>query len=228
MERQRHMQLYPHWNARDNYRYGAKKKKRKRDKSDDPAASMKKCRARYGLDQQNLWCKPCRRKKKCIRVQMYLAGKSEQEIEATTFDEEGEAVPPLNSGLNSARGPGSRTGPGLTASHSCSSHGSDGDDSTAGSPASQETASEHSLTSPATPGGPLSIPSLGSPASIASPSTPGGSEDWFRGAVGYRPARPPVGTDPRDSKNPLSISSLTSCQPRQNGMNGNDKMLGVT
>ena len=30
-----------------------------------------------------------RRKKKCIRVQMYLAGKSEQEIEATTFDEEG-------------------------------------------------------------------------------------------------------------------------------------------
>ena len=32
------MQLYPHWNARDNYRYGAKKKKRKRDKSDDPGA----------------------------------------------------------------------------------------------------------------------------------------------------------------------------------------------
>lgn len=52
-----------------------------------------------------------------------------------------------------------------------------------------------------------------------------------RGSVsGYRPApaRPPVGTDPRDSKNPLSISSLTSCQPRQNGINGNDKMLGVT
>ena len=22
--------------------------------------SMKKCRARYGLDQQNQWCKPCR------------------------------------------------------------------------------------------------------------------------------------------------------------------------
>ena len=35
-ERQRHMQMYPHWNARDNYRYGQKKKKRKRDKSDDP------------------------------------------------------------------------------------------------------------------------------------------------------------------------------------------------
>ena len=33
VERQKHMQMYPHWNARDNYRYGAKKKKRKRDKS---------------------------------------------------------------------------------------------------------------------------------------------------------------------------------------------------
>ncbi|XP_022661751.1 transcription factor 7-like 2 isoform X2 [Varroa destructor] len=29
--------------------------------------SAKKCRARYGLDKQNNWCKPCRRKKKCIR-----------------------------------------------------------------------------------------------------------------------------------------------------------------
>ncbi|KAA3680334.1 uncharacterized protein DEA37_0006291 [Paragonimus westermani] len=29
--------------------------------------SLKKCRARFGLEHQNLWCKPCRRKKKCIR-----------------------------------------------------------------------------------------------------------------------------------------------------------------
>merc|ERR1719270_26730 len=79
-ERQRHMQMYPHWNARDNYRYGQKKKKR-RDKTDDPAANIKKCRARYGLEQQDLWCKPCRRKKKCIRVQMYLDGASEAEID---------------------------------------------------------------------------------------------------------------------------------------------------
>merc|ERR1711894_73674 len=34
--RQLHMEMYPHWNARDNYRFGLKKKKRKRDKSDDP------------------------------------------------------------------------------------------------------------------------------------------------------------------------------------------------
>uniref|UniRef100_A0A8W7P6P1 dTCF n=1 Tax=Anopheles coluzzii TaxID=1518534 RepID=A0A8W7P6P1_ANOCL len=68
-ERQLHMELYPGWTARDNYGYGAKKKKRKKDRSPaDPGGnSMKKCRARYGLDQQNQWCKPCRRKKKCIR-----------------------------------------------------------------------------------------------------------------------------------------------------------------
>ncbi|CAH8862621.1 unnamed protein product [Trichobilharzia szidati] len=30
-------------------------------------SSAKKCRARFGLEHQNRWCKPCRRKKKCIR-----------------------------------------------------------------------------------------------------------------------------------------------------------------
>uniref|UniRef100_A0A8C5WCL1 Transcription factor 7 like 2 n=1 Tax=Leptobrachium leishanense TaxID=445787 RepID=A0A8C5WCL1_9ANUR len=70
-ERQLHMQLYPGWSARDNY---GKKKKRKRDKQpgeSNDANAPKKCRALFGLDQQNLWCKPCRRKKKCIR---YIQG----------------------------------------------------------------------------------------------------------------------------------------------------------
>ncbi|XP_077114095.1 transcription factor 7-like 2 isoform X16 [Ranitomeya variabilis] len=79
-ERQLHMQLYPGWSARDNYvgSYG-KKKKRKRDKQPgesnehnecylNPCLSLppitdlsapKKCRARFGLDQQNNWCGPC-------------------------------------------------------------------------------------------------------------------------------------------------------------------------
>ncbi|MBN3316259.1 TF7L2 factor, partial [Atractosteus spatula] len=35
------------------------------------ANTPKKCRALFGLDQQSLWCKPCRRKKKCIR---YIQG----------------------------------------------------------------------------------------------------------------------------------------------------------
>uniref|UniRef100_A0A8C5D1X7 Transcription factor 7 like 2 n=1 Tax=Gadus morhua TaxID=8049 RepID=A0A8C5D1X7_GADMO len=95
-ERQLHMQLYPGWSARDNY---GKKKKRKREKQQaegNDLSAPKKCRARFGLDQQNnwcgpcryantpkkcralfgldqlsLWCKPCRRKKKCIR---YIQG----------------------------------------------------------------------------------------------------------------------------------------------------------
>ncbi|XP_023848729.1 transcription factor 7-like 2 isoform X17 [Salvelinus sp. IW2-2015] len=70
-ERQLHMQLYPGWSARDNY---GKKKKRKRDKQPgegNDANTPKKCRALFGLDQLSLWCKPCRRKKKCIR---YIQG----------------------------------------------------------------------------------------------------------------------------------------------------------
>ncbi|XP_059803830.1 transcription factor 7-like 2 isoform X6 [Hypanus sabinus] len=88
-ERQLHMQLYPGWSARDNY---GKRKKRKREKQageTNDANTPKKCRALFGLDQQNLWCKPCsnwasyqlqarseetfifRRKKKCIR---YIQG----------------------------------------------------------------------------------------------------------------------------------------------------------
>jgi len=56
-ERQLHMQMYPGWSSRQNYSQG-KKKKRNRDKTQD-GANMKKCRARYGLEQQNQWCKPC-------------------------------------------------------------------------------------------------------------------------------------------------------------------------
>ncbi|XP_018790592.1 PREDICTED: uncharacterized protein LOC108969987 isoform X3 [Bactrocera latifrons] len=60
-ERQLHMELYPGWSARDNYGYVSKKKKRKKDRSpaDSGGNNMKKCRARFGLDQQNQWCKPC-------------------------------------------------------------------------------------------------------------------------------------------------------------------------
>ncbi|XP_049320287.1 transcription factor 7-like 2 isoform X6 [Astyanax mexicanus] len=75
-ERQLHMQLYPGWSARDNYAANqqGKKKKRKREKQQaegNDLSAPKKCRARFGLDQQNNWCGPCRRKKKCIR---YIQG----------------------------------------------------------------------------------------------------------------------------------------------------------
>uniref|UniRef100_A0AAQ6IKB5 CTNNB1 binding N-teminal domain-containing protein n=1 Tax=Anabas testudineus TaxID=64144 RepID=A0AAQ6IKB5_ANATE len=55
-----HMQLYPTWSARDNY---GKKKRRKREKQQDSntdPGSPKKCRARFGLNQQTDWCGPCR------------------------------------------------------------------------------------------------------------------------------------------------------------------------
>ncbi|XP_033237318.1 protein pangolin, isoforms A/H/I/S isoform X9 [Drosophila pseudoobscura] len=56
-ERQLHMQMYPDWSSRTNASRG-KKRKRKQD-AHDGGNNMKKCRARFGLDQQNQWCKPC-------------------------------------------------------------------------------------------------------------------------------------------------------------------------
>ncbi|OTF75074.1 hypothetical protein BLA29_002780, partial [Euroglyphus maynei] len=62
------MKLHPGWTAKDNYAINGKRKKKKRERNaDGERGALKKCRARYGLDQQNHWCKPCRRKKKCIR-----------------------------------------------------------------------------------------------------------------------------------------------------------------
>ncbi|XP_023035798.2 protein pangolin isoform X2 [Drosophila willistoni] len=71
-ERQLHMQMYPDWSSRTNASRG-KKRKRKQDVNDG-GNNMKKCRARFGLDQQNQWCKPCRRKKKCIRYMEAING----------------------------------------------------------------------------------------------------------------------------------------------------------
>ncbi|XP_073476882.1 transcription factor 7-like 2 isoform X2 [Aquarana catesbeiana] len=58
-ERQLHMQLYPGWSARDNYGKKKRRTREKQDSSSDPG-SPKKCRARFGLDQQTDWCGPCR------------------------------------------------------------------------------------------------------------------------------------------------------------------------
>ncbi|KAI3382127.1 hypothetical protein SNEBB_011121 [Seison nebaliae] len=43
------------------------RRKLKNDRPMIPTESARKCRARYGLNQMELWCKPCRRKKRCIR-----------------------------------------------------------------------------------------------------------------------------------------------------------------
>nr|ACZ51404.1 TCF [Hydractinia echinata] len=82
-ERAIHMQLYPGWSARDNYAQIGRKKKRPRDKNEE--MNPKKCRARYGLDRQEQWCKPCRRKKKCIR---FLVGADGETTEVAEKDNE--------------------------------------------------------------------------------------------------------------------------------------------
>jgi hypothetical protein len=65
-ERENHQKLYPNWSARENYAVH-KKKRKKRERSIENLES-KKCRARYGLPNQDQWCKHCKRKKRCLLV----------------------------------------------------------------------------------------------------------------------------------------------------------------
>ncbi|CAF0991371.1 unnamed protein product [Adineta ricciae] len=90
-ERMKHMQLYPGWSARDNY--GVRKKRGNKGKKQEKAASgenaeclnQKKCRARFGLDQQANWCKHCKRKKKCLR---YTENESTSSMGVTSWSDE--------------------------------------------------------------------------------------------------------------------------------------------
>jgi len=193
-ERQKHMEMYPHWNARDNYRFGLKKKKRKREKGDDPAASMKKCRARYGLDQQEHWCRPCRRKKKCIRVQAYMdsnMGKANNGGGAMAGSGGISSGGAVQGGGPSAISENGATGnnqhPHKWSQKSRSDDEDEDDDDEDHSPDSRSlgSTSEQSLTSPA---GFSSLNSLGSPASIASPSTPSQFEAVVSQADLFRPS----------------------------------------
>ncbi|XP_044012594.1 uncharacterized protein LOC122855368 isoform X3 [Aphidius gifuensis] len=186
-ERHLHQQRYPGWSARDNYGYGSKKKKRKKERSTDPTGgnNMKKCRARYGLDQQSQWCKPCRRKKKCIRYKGE-GGDGDVEGDGDVDDD-----------------------------HSEDNLGSVGE---AGTPEEDESLSS--------PGGLSALSSLASPSlvlpspsSLASPCpcplTPPVSQSSSSSLshnmnhVQPQPHRNPVGTNPHDINNPLSVNQLT-------------------
>ncbi|XP_008553306.1 protein pangolin, isoforms A/H/I/S isoform X3 [Microplitis demolitor] len=184
-ERQLHMQLYPDWSSRANTNR-TKKRKRKQDTNSDPGGNnMKKCRARYGLDQQSQWCKPCRRKKKCIR---YMGEGGDGDVEG---DGDGDD------------------------DHSEDNLGSVGE---AGTPEDDESLSS--------PGGLSALSSLASPslvlpspASLASPCpcplTPPvppqsqSSISMNQNPVQAVPHRNPVGTNPHDINNPLSVNQLT-------------------
>ncbi|XP_060661271.1 protein pangolin, isoforms A/H/I/S isoform X5 [Drosophila nasuta] len=78
-ERQLHMQMYPDWSSRTNTTRGKKRKRKPEASNDGGGNNMKKCRARFGLDQQNQWCKPCRQHKKCIRYMEALNGSGRQD-----------------------------------------------------------------------------------------------------------------------------------------------------
>ncbi|XP_063542887.1 protein pangolin, isoforms A/H/I/S isoform X2 [Cydia strobilella] len=160
-ERQLHMQLYPDWSSRANTQRG-KKRKRKQETTDG-GNNLKKCRARYGLDQQNQWCKPCRRKKKCVRYMEALAAAS------------------------GTMGVG---GPPATPQSPCSDEDVKLEEL---SDASDDDGDADTPLSASSPGGLSALSSLASPASDPPP-----------------PPRNPVGTNPRDANNPLSVGQLTS------------------
>ncbi|XP_076628224.1 protein pangolin, isoforms A/H/I/S-like isoform X7 [Colletes latitarsis] len=191
-ERHLHQQRYPGWSARDNYGYGSKKKKRKKERSADPTGgnNMKKCRARYGLDQQSQWCKPCRRKKKCIRY-MGEGGDGDGEADGEGEDDHSEdnlgsvgeaGTPEEDESLSS---PG-----GLSALSSLASP-------------SLVLPSPSSLASPCPC--PLTPPVPPPPLSNNPASQPHGHPVQ----PPPPPHRNPVGTNPHDINNPLSVNQLT-------------------
>lgn len=97
-ERELHMKLYPGWSARDNYAMHSKKKKRRRESQSEnkECSNPKKCRARFGLDQQSQWCKPCRRKKKCIRFMTGDPNADTRDSDDNSDDEEGNVADTTN------------------------------------------------------------------------------------------------------------------------------------
>ncbi|KAF6208350.1 hypothetical protein GE061_016804 [Apolygus lucorum] len=195
IERQLHMELYPGWSARDNYGYGAKKKKRKKERvtiTDPGGNSMKKCRARYGLDQQSQWCKPCRRKKKCIRYSQD-DGTQESEDNLGSCGSVGDTHSPEDDDVESYH-------------HSSSSPGGLSALSSLTSPSMILPSPSASLASPSV--------SLASPCmSLQSPLTPHALDYETKPSLpllsNHIPVRNPVGTNPHDINNPLSVNQLT-------------------
>ncbi|KAG5886483.1 hypothetical protein JTB14_034402 [Gonioctena quinquepunctata] len=214
-ERQLHMQLYPDWSSRANATRG-KKRKRKQDPADG-GNSMKKCRARYGLDQQSQWCKPCRRKKKCIRYMEAGDGHdgNQSDDNLGSCGSMGEAnTPPEddNESLNqSMSSPG-----GLSVLSSLTSPGG------------------MILPSPSTSVASPSV-SVSSPYMLQSPLTPHEAFDIKIPPPPHhhQPSRNPVGTNPHDINNPLSVNQLTGQCIRNdptdtNGNNETRSIISVT
>ncbi|XP_026288565.1 uncharacterized protein LOC113213663 isoform X2 [Frankliniella occidentalis] len=216
-ERQLHMQLYPDWSSRANTTRG-KKRKRKQE-TNDGGNNMKKCRARYGLDQQSQWCKPCRRKKKCIRYMEAGGGgggddgnQSDDNLGSCGSVGDGDAHTPVDDDDDDDDGDES-----MSQSHSLSSPGGLSGLSSLTSPSMILPSPSTSLASPSV--------SLASPCmSLQSPLTPLEYEckppplplplplpmyNHHSAILGPPLHRHPVGTNPHDINNPLSVNQLT-------------------
>ncbi|PIC36683.1 hypothetical protein B9Z55_015591 [Caenorhabditis nigoni] len=63
-EREEHKMKYPGWSPAENYGK-AKTKKRTRKIIDEKRKPEKRCRARFGMENQHLWCFKCLSKKRC-------------------------------------------------------------------------------------------------------------------------------------------------------------------
>jgi hypothetical protein len=205
-ERQLHMQLYPDWSSRANATRG-KKRKRKQDPADG-GNSMKKCRARYGLDQQNQWCKPCRRKKKCIRYMEAGDGNdgNQSDDNLGSCGSMGDAHTPPEDDAESLNQSMSSPG-GLSALSSLTSPGG------------------MVLPSPSTSVASPSV-SVASPYMLQSPLTPHEAFDVKLPPPPHphhQPPRNPVGTNPHDINNPLSVNQLTGQCVRNDSSDTNGK-----
>ncbi|XP_045465006.1 protein pangolin, isoforms A/H/I/S isoform X8 [Harmonia axyridis] len=204
-ERQLHMQLYPDWSSRANATRG-KKRKRKQDPQDG-GNSMKKCRARYGLDHQSQWCKPCRRKKKCIRYMESGDGNdgNQSDDNLGSCGSMGDAHTPPDDDAESLNRSMSSPG-GLSALSSLTSPGG------------------MILPSPSTSVASPSV-SLASPYMLQSPLTPHEHMDVKLPPplILQQPPRNPVGTNPHDINNPLSVNQLTGQCVRNDSTDSNSK-----
>ncbi|XP_077274640.1 uncharacterized protein LOC143904153 isoform X2 [Temnothorax americanus] len=217
-ERQLHMQLYPDWSSRANTNR-TKKRKRKQDTNSDPGGNnMKKCRARYGLDQQSQWCKPCRRKKKCIRY-MGEGGDGDGEADGEVEDDHSEdnlgsvgeaGTPEEDESLSS---PG-----GLSALSSLASPSL-----VLPSPSSLASPCPCPLTPPVPPP-PMSntnqsatVAATTTTTTVAAAAAAAAAAMAMAGSAAQQqqpqpppqPHRNPVGTNPHDINNPLSVNQLT-------------------
>lgn len=249
-ERQLHMQLYPDWSSRANSSRG-KKRKRKQE-TNDGGNSMKKCRARYGLDQQSQWCKPCRRKKKCIRYmesnESMDGNQSEDNLGScgsvdnanTPPDDDRESInhslssPGGLSGLSSLTSPSmilpspstSLASPSVSLASPCMS---------LQSPLTPHDSSAFECKTPMNGLGGSILPPHQPPSTSSNTGSGGGGGGGGLPSVHHHhsphhppPAGPPlhrnpVGTNPHDINNPLSVNQLTGqCIKTESGGSGKD------